>query len=212
MSAFYSIGERLLNDHVLLDVLPDDIATPDKLARHKRVFTISSGPELDGDSYEGLSRFEAPASVRVSASNPERGAVWDIHFVNYSRKEPVPKQAMGLIADENPTRVSGVKADLACPPGLLVRQVQWMTPEAPDLRDLAFAQAGKRVRFSAPEFLVYGVARVHVAAGTSAATARNTRMIPAPRRHEAIRANASRERRIILTKEDCDRTGREHAH
>ena len=35
MSAFYNVGERLLNDHVLFDVLPDDIATPDKLARYK---------------------------------------------------------------------------------------------------------------------------------------------------------------------------------
>jgi hypothetical protein len=51
MTAFHAVGERLLNDHVLFDVLPDDIATPDKLARYRRVFTISSMPEMGAETY-----------------------------------------------------------------------------------------------------------------------------------------------------------------
>jgi hypothetical protein len=78
---------RLLDDHILFDVLPDDIATPDQLARYKRVFTVASMPEMQAETYDGLSRFEAPTTVRVSASHPEKGGTWDIHFVNYNRKK-----------------------------------------------------------------------------------------------------------------------------
>ena len=46
MSAFNAVGFKLLDDHILFDVLPDDMATPDNLARYRRVFTISS---LGGD-------------------------------------------------------------------------------------------------------------------------------------------------------------------
>jgi len=196
LAAFYKVGERLLNDHVLFDVLPDDIATPEKLARYKRVFTTSSVTELDGESYEGLSRFEAPAGVRVSASNPQRGTIWDIHFVNYSRKEPSGKEAKGLIADENPTAVAGVTADLASPKGFSVRAIEWMTPESPALRQLDFEQVGNRVRFSAPGFLVYAVARLHLAPGASTTT--NASVRAAPRLKPAKQVAAPREMLAVL--------------
>jgi hypothetical protein len=213
MSAFYNLGERLLNDHILFDVLPDDIATPAKLARYKRIFTISSAPEPGAASYEGLSRFQAPAGVRVSASNPQKGSIWDIHFVNYSRKEAGAKQTTGFIADENPTPVAGIKTDLAAPRGQSVRQIQWMTPEAPDLKEVSFEQAGNRVRFSTPELLVYGVARVHLGPGASTrgtSTAQTSILLPA---QEAKRLTATRERHPVAPADDnCDRTACEHAH
>jgi hypothetical protein len=161
MSAFNAVGFKLLDDHVLFDVLPDDIATPDNLARYRRVFTISSLGEMRPEYYDSLSRFEAPSTVRVSASRPEKGNIWDIHFVNYNRKEPPENERTGLAADENPIPVSGVKADLVSPAGLSVRKIEWMTPESPESRELRIENAGNRVHFTAPGFLVYAVARVH---------------------------------------------------
>ena len=128
MSAFNAVGFKLLDDHVLFDVLPDDMATPDNLARYRRVFTVSSLGEMRPEYYDGLSRFEAPSAVRVSASRPEKGNIWDIHFVNYNRQEPPENERTGLAADENPIPVSGVTADLVSPAGLAVRKIEWMTP------------------------------------------------------------------------------------
>ena len=162
MSAFNAVGFKLLDDHVLFDVLPDDMATPENLARYRRVFTISSLGEMRPEYYDGLSRFEAPSTVRVSASRPEKGNTWDIHFVNYNRKEPPENERTGRPADENPIPVSGVTADLVRPAGLSVGKIEWMTPESPESRELSIEHAGNRVHFTAPEFLVYAVARVHL--------------------------------------------------
>ena len=168
-AAYNAVGGRLLDDHILFDVLPDDMATPDRLARYKRVFTVASMPEMAAETYDGLSRFEAPATVRVSASHPEQGGTWDIHFVNYNRKEPDEKHKTGFIADENPIPVAGVKADLVSPAGYTIRKVEWMTPESPEAQELPLERSGNRVRFTAPEFLVYGLARVHLVAGETRA-------------------------------------------
>jgi hypothetical protein len=165
MAVFNVVGYKLLDDHILFDVLPDDIATPDKLAKYRRVFTISSQGEMRPEDYEGFSRFEGPTTVRVSASRPEKGNTWDIHFVNYDRKVPPENERTGLAADENPIAVSGVKADLVSPAGLSVHKVEWMTPESPDAQDLPIEKAGNRVHFTAPEFLVYAVARVRLVPG-----------------------------------------------
>ena len=161
MSAFNAVGFKLLDDHILFDVLPDDMATPDHLAPYRRVFTISSLGEMRPDDYDGFSRFEAPAAVRVSASRPEKGNIWDIHFVNYNRKEPPDGDRTGRPVDENPIPVSGVQADLVSPAGLAVRKIEWMTPESPESQELRIENAGNHVHFTAPEFLVYAVARVH---------------------------------------------------
>ena len=164
MSAFNAVGFKLLDDHVLFDVLPDDMATPDSLARYRRVFTISSLGEIRPEYYDRLSRFEAPSTVRVSASRPVTGNTWDIHFVNYDRKEPPENERTGLPADENPMAVSGVKADLVSPAGLPVRKIEWMTPESPEPEELRIESAGNRVHFTAPGFLVYAVARLSFSA------------------------------------------------
>ena len=113
--------------------------------------------------------------------------------MNYSRKEPSAKEARGFIGDEKPTPVAGIKADLVCPLGSSIRKIQWMTPESPELKDLAFEQAGNRVRFSAPEFLVYGVARVHLGSGTSCTAGGGTRARSASATQEAETGNCRHE-------------------
>jgi hypothetical protein len=210
MSAFYSAGERLLNDHVLFDVIPDDIAGPEMLTRYKRVFTISSLAELERESYPGLSRFEAPGSVRVSASRPQTGGVWDIHFVNYGRKEPAGKGS-GLIADENPVPVAGVRAELVSPRGFSIQKIEWATPEAPDARGVDFERDGDRARFTAPEFLVYAVARVHLAEGSPGAARSTGSVQRAPRRAVQGKSGAQASSARFV-EESCEPTSCEHAH
>ena len=190
LSAFHDIGNHLLDDHVLFDVIPDDIATSEKLRSYKRVFTISSAYEmevysglsywakaparahndhqLDQTAYSGLSRFEAPTTVRVSANRPEQGDEIDIHFVNYARNEPDEKSRKGFIADENPVPVSGIKADVVIPSGFRVTKVEIIIPEVDEPAALSIDQHAARVQFTVPEILVYGVARIYLERGEMA--------------------------------------------
>ena len=158
MTAFQEVGRFLLDRHVLFDVIPDDIATPQKLAAYGRVFTISLRGPLALERGEGFSRFEAPKTVRVSASRPAGGGEITLHFVNYDR-EAMPSRARG-IADERPIPVAGVRADVRIPASTRVTKVEFITPEEPEPVELAAESTGGRVRFTTPKFLVYGVARI----------------------------------------------------
>ena len=121
------------------------------------------------------SRFEAPATVRVSASRPgsERDNPVEneitLHFVNYNREEPAEKRSRGNgIRDEKPVAAPPCRVDLKLPadfrtPGLrLVRRIEFLTPEEEQARKLEFEQVGDRLRFRIPDFLVYGVVRVEL--------------------------------------------------
>ena len=165
LTAFHEVGDRLLDDHVLFDVIPDDIATPERLKGYQRVFTSLSSHGLDQETYSGLSRFEAPATVRVSANRPEQGDEIDIHFVNYARNEPDEKSRKGFIGDENPVPVSGIKADVVIPDGFRAGKVELITPEAAEPAVLSIEQHGGRVQFTVPEILVYGVVRIYLENG-----------------------------------------------
>lgn len=161
LQAFKRSGRLLLDRHVLFDVLPDDLATPGRSAAYREVVaTEAEAAALDGS---GLSRFDAPPTVRVSASRPEAGGEITLHLVNYDRHEPAePRSAGSGIADERPIPVAGVAADLLLPPGARVASVVVSTPERPEPRRVEFHADGGRVRFAVPEFLVYGLARVRL--------------------------------------------------
>ena len=171
VTRFRELGRELLERHVLFDVLPDDLAGPELRARYRRVFTAEDpGPGVDGLVPAGLSRFEAPFTVQVSASRPADGNEITLHFVNYNREEPPrgqdgkPSGGRG-IGDENPIAVSGVSAELVVPEGLRAARVEVLTPEAPDMRRLEMTLVDERVCFDVPEFLVYAVVRVRPALG-----------------------------------------------
>jgi hypothetical protein len=144
---FRAEGKTLLDQHVLFDVVSDEVmggAKPQAVEK---------------------SRFEAPTTVRVSASRPVKGNELDFHFVNYNREEP-PKDAAGNpspgngIAEEKPVAVKGFVADVNVPKGTEVASVEFITPEQSDPKPLTFKLESGRVKFDLPEFLVYGVARV----------------------------------------------------
>ena len=85
-----------------------------------------------------------------------------LHFVNYGR-EPGPEGYAGTgIADENPIAVSGVGVDFVVPDASRVVKVDSLSPERPDPQPVEFQVEAGRLRFTMPEFLVYGMARIHL--------------------------------------------------
>jgi len=157
VNRFKELGERLLDAHVLFDILPDDRATPAIRARYATV--VSNTFELPPD----LSYFEAPTTVRVSASRPEKRSELTLHFVNYNREELPDKKDGGKgIKDEKPTSVPSSQADLKLAPKQQAARLEFLTPEAEEAKPLEFQQVGDRLRFRVPEFLVYGVVRIQL--------------------------------------------------
>ena len=152
VSKFRKTGNELLNQHVLFDILPDDLATPARRAAYGRVYQPGDAAKV------GRSRFTAPATVRVSASRPAKGGALHLHFVNYNRTEPAKaKSAGGGIHDEKPIAVKGIRCDVPVPKGKSLDQVRFLSPELEkEIIIAAHADAG-RVRFTLPGFLVYGV-------------------------------------------------------
>lgn len=169
LKKFREAGRALLDAHVLFDVLPDDLATPERLAKYAKVFRATDdGAEKWAAEFPQRSQFDAPKTVRVSASHPARdGNEWDIHFVNYNRTEP-PAQSNGQPStgsgsqDEKPIAARDIRAELGLPPNRKVASIQVISPELPDPIAVPFEIKGGRVRFTVPEFLVYAIARVQL--------------------------------------------------
>ena len=166
VQAFRDLGTKLLDAHVLFDILPDDAATAEQLARYRHVFTIDKPGEADRDLPAQRSRFEAPYTVRVSANRPAQGeGEIDLHFVNYNREEP-PKNKQGQpsagggIQDEKPIAAENMRVDFVLPTGYRARSVVAISPESPDPAPLEFVAEAGRVKFTMPEIFVYGIARI----------------------------------------------------
>jgi hypothetical protein len=161
LDAFRTVGRKLLDDHVLFDVLPNELVTDAVRARYRAVVepVVGIGPVAQVATQ--LSRFDVPQTVRVSASIPRDGGEATIHFVNYNRIEPdKPKSAGSGIVDEKPIAVQHLKADVVLPTKMKVTTVELVTPEQPEPLKLDFRQNGERVQFEVPEILVYGVVRL----------------------------------------------------
>lgn len=162
---FKEVGKSLLDAHVLFDVLPDDRLTAAERTRYAAVIDTSD-PSLRGDKLMermpfARSHFEAPAAVRVSASRPVDETELTLHFVNYDREVLADKKNPGNgIKFEKPILAPPSQADLNLGRKQRVRRVEFLTPEAEQPLELKFEQAGARLRFRVPEFLVYGVVRV----------------------------------------------------
>jgi hypothetical protein len=150
VEAFRAEGKKLLDEHVLFDVVSDE--------RGREEFSPRK-------PFPTPSKFDAPKTVRVSASRPAKGTELDFHFVNYNREEP-PKDAAGNpgpgsgIAEEKPLAVKEISANVIIPSGSEVVGVVFITPEQPEASVIEFTAAQGRLKFKTPEFLVYGVVRV----------------------------------------------------
>ena len=96
------------------------------------------------------SKFAAPWTVEVTADR-QPGRVL-VHLVNYNRDESQQGK-------ELPIAAAPVAADLRLPAGFKVIGVKFLTPEAP-AQHLKFTQAGDRIQFTSPGFLVYGLVMI----------------------------------------------------
>ncbi|MCE9566672.1 MAG: hypothetical protein K8U57_32010 [Planctomycetes bacterium] len=160
VDAFKKLGKSLLNDHVLFDVLPDDMLTPAIKERYRAVLDSAKPTELP----TGRSAFTAAKAVRVSASVPPAGGEITLHFVNYDRTEPAkPRDPGSGIVDEKPIAAESVTVDFVLPTGMKPTAVRVALPESPEAVDVKFTTADGRVRFTVPKFLVYAIARIEIA-------------------------------------------------
>ena len=162
LEEFRKMGRNLLDNHVLFDVLPDDLATPEILAKYRATINPVS---YSLPSPNRLSRFDAPATLRVCANRPAKGKEIDLHFVNYDRDE-LPKRANGKPnpgrgpADERPKAVSGAGVSFVLPAGVKVSEVEVISPEYEKPLHPDFRLTDGRISFTLPKFLVYAVARL----------------------------------------------------
>jgi len=166
VTAFRRHGKQLLDQHVLFDVVPDDLWAARTNPSTMPVLTAENPIDIDAERRKSLSHFQAPATVRISATRPRQATELDIHFVNYNRVEPRPaangRPSPGAgIQDEQPLAVDGIQADVVIPDGFQAVGVELITPESAVPRVLKWQSSGdRRIRFGVPQFLVYAVARI----------------------------------------------------
>ncbi len=161
---FVEIGKTLLEKHILFDVLPDDLASEEKLTRYRQVYLANQAVAIPEGL--GLSQINAPKEVRVSATRPIKGHEITLHFVNYNREEP-PKAKNGSpspgrgIQEEKPIAVTEIKVKFQLPKDAVVAKLEFLTPEQEQPTKITFEQREDRLNFTVPEFLVYGIVRVY---------------------------------------------------
>ena len=68
-----------------------------------------------------------------------------------------PKSAGGGIQDEKPIAVKSITCSGLLPEGMRLRAVRFFTPEVDEVVELKWKLSGRKITFTVPEFLVYGV-------------------------------------------------------
>jgi hypothetical protein len=170
MEPFHKLALELLNQHILFDVKPDDIVDDKVRSAYRRVYTIADAEKIASEKFDELSYFDAPASVRVAANQPAQGNEIDIHFVNYNRDESQDPPKRGGVEEERPIPVPQMKCDIVIPAGYRATKAEFITPEDPEPKPVAIETTNNRVRFTAPQFLVYGIVRLYTQATSQSAS------------------------------------------
>ncbi len=159
---FRKIGTKLLDEHVLFDVVPDDLVTDELSAEYSQLVSVDKSDTQTIISNSGYSQFELPYTVRVSATRPANGNGLAVHLVNYNREEP-PRGRNGKpsggrgISDEKPIAVPSSKVRIRLPKGQIVSSVKFLTPESAEKTLLDVRLKSQFLQVTLPKFLVYGV-------------------------------------------------------
>jgi hypothetical protein len=157
VAAFRERGKELLDEHVLFDVLPDDLLTPKIRETYRAVIDVTKPAEK---LPANLSVIKAPPTVRVSLDRTAKGDALVLHLVNYAREEGAPNRGKG-IADERPLAVKGVEVELMLPEKWRPGPIAHLTPEG-EPRELPPIMRAGRMVLQVPEFLVYGIIKIEV--------------------------------------------------
>ncbi len=163
VAKFREVGQQLLNEHVLFDVIPDDLVA--ELSQDKRSkLDPRQANWRDALKTEPLSEISVSSRVRASLTRPHnKPHDLTLHLVNYNRIEPRQERSAGRgIADEQPIPALGATARLRIPADRKVTRIEVATPEAPQRVALPFETTNGTITFKVPEFLVYSLVRINV--------------------------------------------------
>lgn len=176
---FKLFGEKLLDDHVLFDVRPDDLP-PSPSDQYAAVIDVTKCDLVDLPKLLPKKRTTAvmPWTVRLSASVPEQGGELTLHLVNYNRTEPDRQRhlkagadprnpeyeykpsAGGGAMDEKPIAAPATTIKLLVPAGIKLSQAVAHSPEWDAPKPLTTMLNRDVLTIEVPEFLVYCVVRL----------------------------------------------------
>lgn len=166
VAKFKQLGEKLLDEHVLFDVRPDDLPAPEE----GKYAAVIDATKVDVEQLSSVlpakrTTVTAPWTVRVSASRPAAGGnEIDLHLVNYNRfeqnTEKQPKNPGRGPLDEKPLIAPTSQVQFLAPEGMTFTTAEIYSPEWAAPKIVAVRQQKDIVRFAVPEFWVYAVVRL----------------------------------------------------
>lgn len=166
VSMFKQIGERLLDEHVLFDVRPDDLPPVAENA-YAAVLDLRKTALEDLMSLlpKRRTRLDAPWTVRLSANRSAKVDELTLHLVNYNRIEPAdPKGRTGKGAmDEKPIAAPPSTLHFVIPTGMKPGKVTAHSPEWNEPRTLETTPTADGIDIRVPEYLVYCIVRIAAA-------------------------------------------------
>ncbi len=157
VEAFRKRGKELLDQHVVFDVLPDDMLTQEIRENYRAVVKATEPLKLP----DGLSTIKAPVTVRVSFDRTATNDALIIHLVNYAREPGAPNKGKGG-EDERPLVVKGVEIRLPPQYGNKGGSIKFLTPESDRPLLLGITSTNLGPVIEAPEFLVYAMIRIEL--------------------------------------------------
>ncbi len=166
VAKFKQLGEKLLDEHVLFDVRPDDLPAPEA----GKYAAVIDATKVEVEQLSSLlpakrTTLSAPWTVRFSASRPASSEnEIDLHLVNYNRveqnTEKQPKNPGRGPLDEKPLIAPTSQVQFLAPAGMTFTTAEIYSPEWAAPRTVPVRQQKDVVRLAVPEFWVYAVVRL----------------------------------------------------
>ncbi len=179
---FRKVGQGLLDEHVLFDVLSDENISEERLSQYSAVI-LPNAKSLSSEQCELLAEYTERGGVlitdevdRESILNSLRddvpggisefNAPWMVRVTAFSQPERIVLHLVNYNRDETggsgpdnekPIAVPDIDVNLKLPAGADVKKVTLMSPDNPQSCSLDWQQTEDRVTFRVPSVLVYGV-------------------------------------------------------
>jgi len=184
---FCTIGQGLLDEHVLFDVLSDENISAERLSQYSAVI-LSNVSGLSSEQRELLAEYTERGGVLITAEVDrdtilnslrdnipggisEFNAPWMVRVTVFSQPERIVLHLVNYNRDETggsgpenekPIAVTDINVNLRLPAGADVKKVTLISPDNPESYPLDWQQTEARVTFRVPSVLVYGVVVVAI--------------------------------------------------